>query len=120
MFKRTGLILFFLVMICSSFVWASEAKEVVQVAAPFSVNFFMATIIGVTVGLGFAAAACGLAQGIAISKAVEGVSRQPESASKINGMLILGLAFIESLVIYVLFICIILLFANPFAKYFLQ
>ncbi len=120
MFKRVGTILFFLVLVTGSFVWASESKEVAQVAAPFSVSFFMATVLGITVGLGLAAAGCGIGQGIAVSRAVEGVARQPEAASKINGMLILGLAFIESLVIYALFVGIILLFANPFTKYFLQ
>ena len=54
------------------------------------------------------------AQGNALGKAMEGISRQPEASGAINGTLIIGLAFIESIAIYVLVISIILLFANPF------
>ena len=54
------------------------------------------------------------AQGNAISKAMEGISRQPEASGSINGTLIIGLAFIESIAIYVLVISLIILFANPF------
>ena len=56
----------------------------------------------------------GLGQGITAGKAVEGISRQPEAAGKIQGAMILALAFIESIAIYVLAIAIIILFANPF------
>ena len=56
----------------------------------------------------------GLAQGLSVAKAMEGISRQPEAAGKIQGALIIGLAFIESIAIYVLAIAIIILFANPF------
>ena len=54
------------------------------------------------------------AQGWSMSKAMEGISRQPEASGSITGTLIIGLAFIESIAIYVLAICIIILFANPF------
>lgn len=60
--------------------------------------------------LGFAAAVCGLAQSIAIRSAADGVARNPGSADTIRGMLILGLAFIESLAIYVLLIAFMLYF----------
>ncbi|OGS27712.1 MAG: ATP synthase F0 subunit C [Elusimicrobia bacterium RIFOXYB2_FULL_48_7] len=72
------------------------------------------------IGLAFAAAFCGLAQGMAVSKAVEGISRQPEATPQIQLAMMIGLAFIESLVLYTLFIGIILLFVNPFMKYFVQ
>ncbi len=58
----------------------------------------------------------GLAQGLSVAKAMEGISRQPEAAGKIQGALIIGLAFIESIAIYVLAIAIIILFANPFTS----
>lgn len=54
------------------------------------------------------------AQGWSLSKAMEGISRQPEASGSITGTLIIGLAFIESIAIYVLAISIIILFANPF------
>ncbi|HEX9136575.1 MAG TPA: ATP synthase F0 subunit C [Nitrospirota bacterium] len=54
--------------------------------------------------LAIAAAACGLAQGKAVTSACEGVARNPGAAKTIQLFLILGLAFIESLVLYVLLI----------------
>jgi F-type H+-transporting ATPase subunit c len=52
----------------------------------------------------------------AIIKAMEGIARQPEAAGPIGNNLIIGLAFIESLAIYVLVIALILLFANPYTQ----
>ncbi|MFH0886684.1 MAG: ATP synthase F0 subunit C [bacterium] len=51
-----------------------------------------------------------LAQGIATGKAVESIARQPEAKGPINQALIVGLAFMESLVLYGLLIAIILIF----------
>ncbi|MBI3985972.1 MAG: ATP synthase F0 subunit C [Lentisphaerae bacterium] len=56
----------------------------------------------------------GLGQGRAVAGAMEGIARQPEAAGTISTNLIIGLAFIESLSIYVLVVALILLFANPF------
>jgi F-type H+-transporting ATPase subunit c len=61
-------------------------------------------------GLGFASAFCGIAQSIAFNAAANGVARNPGAADTIRGMLILGLAFIESLAIYVLLIAFMLYF----------
>lgn len=57
----------------------------------------------------------GIAQGIAVNSAMQGISRQPEAAGTIGTNLIIGLAFIESLTIYALVVALLLLFANPFA-----
>ena len=81
--------------------------------------FFTLVNISAVIALALAAFGCGLAQGNAISKAVEGISRQPEASTRIQTILLIGLAFIESLVIYVLVFGLILLFANPFTSAFL-
>jgi F-type H+-transporting ATPase subunit c len=60
------------------------------------------------------------AQGNAIAKAMEGISRQPEASGSINGTLIIGLAFVESIAIYVLVVALILIFVNPYATPFLD
>lgn len=73
--------------------------------------------VGAVVALGFAAGLCGIGQGMAVGKAVEGIARQPEATGKIQSALIIGLAFIESLTIYVLVISLIMIFANPFISY---
>jgi F-type H+-transporting ATPase subunit c len=47
---------------------------------------------------------CGLAQGKAIAAAVEGMARNPGAAKPIQLAMLIGLAFIESLALYVLLI----------------
>lgn len=61
-----------------------------------------------TVGLAAAAGAIGMA--LAISKSVEGISRQPEADGKIRTSLMLGLVFIETAIIYALVIAILIIF----------
>ena len=56
-----------------------------------------------------------LAQGRAVSAAVEAIARNPSAAGDIRGNLMLGLVLIESLVIYVLLISLILFFLKPFS-----
>jgi len=74
----------------------------------------IAAIVTAGFALGLAAFAAALGQGNATAKAAEGMARQPEASSKIQTLLILGLAFMESLVLYVLLISMLLLFV--FAK----
>ncbi len=57
---------------------------------------------GVTLGLPIAVIFASRAQGNATSTALEGIARQPESAAKIQTAMIIGLALIESLIIYAL------------------
>ena len=58
--------------------------------------------------LGLAAASGAYSQSRAISAACDGISRNPGAAPQIRFALILGLALIESLVIYVLLIAFII------------
>lgn len=60
--------------------------------------------------VGVAAAAGTVAMGIAIGKSAEGISRQPEAAGKINSAMMLGLVFIETLIIYALIVAILIIF----------
>jgi len=54
--------------------------------------------------LGIAAAFGALGQGKAIASSVEGIARNPSAGAAIRGAMIIGLALIESLVIYALLI----------------
>ncbi len=56
------------------------------------------------IGFGLAAGLAGLGQGKIGSAALEGTARNPSAQGKIQTMMILGLAFIESLVIFALVI----------------
>lgn len=59
--------------------------------------------IAVFTGIG-----AGIGIGIATGKAVEAISRQPEAAGKIRTVLMLGLAFAETTVIFGLLIAILI------------
>ena len=67
--------------------------------------------IAVAAGFGIAVAAFGgaLSQGRAASTALDGIARNPGASDKIFTPMILGLALIESLVIYSLIISFLLL-----------
>jgi F-type H+-transporting ATPase subunit c len=61
-------------------------------------------------GIGIAALGGGIGQGRAAAAALDGIARNPGAAGQIRGPMILGLALIESLVIYALIIAFILAF----------
>ena len=63
---------------------------------------------GVTLGLPIAVIFASRAQGSATSTALEGIARQPEATGQIQTAMIIGLALIESLVIYSLLMFFIL------------
>ncbi len=64
--------------------------------------------IGAGLAVGIAAHGCGLGQGRVAAAALEAAARQPEASGRLFTFLILGMALIESLTIYALFISIIL------------
>jgi F-type H+-transporting ATPase subunit c len=114
------------VMVCAAapFLCAIEAPQGTSVtsskAAESPVGFFSAFEVAAVIGLAIAAAGCGVGQGIAVGKAVEGIARQPEASGKIQGVMLIGLAIIESLTIYVLVVALILIYANPYAAQFIK
>ena len=73
--------------------------------------------IGAGFAIGLAAIGSGVGQGIASGRCIDGISRQPEVADDLRGVLLLSLAFMESLTIYGLVIALVLLFANPLIKW---
>jgi F-type H+-transporting ATPase subunit c len=56
--------------------------------------------IGIGIGIALAAGLCGIGQGKAVGSAVESVARNPGAAGTIQLLMILGLAFIESLTLF--------------------
>jgi F-type H+-transporting ATPase subunit c len=61
-------------------------------------------------GLGIAALGGGIGQGNAVAGAMEAIGRNPGASGKIITPMIIGLAMIESLVIYALVISLLLFF----------
>ena len=64
--------------------------------------------IAAGLGIGLAALGGGVGQGRAAAAALDGIARNPGAAGQIRGPMILGLALIESLVIYALIISLLL------------
>ena len=64
----------------------------------------IAMLAGIGVGLG---------QGIATSKALESIARQPEAKGDLTTTLFIGLAMSETSIIFPLIISIVLVFVNP-------
>ena len=63
-------------------------------------EFYTWCVIAAAFGMAIGSFGTGLGQGIAISKAVEGVARNPGASGKIMTIMLIGLAMIESLAIY--------------------
>jgi len=56
--------------------------------------------LAIIAGLGLAAVGPGIGMGIATAAAINAVARQPEVEGKARNMLLLGIVFMEVLVIY--------------------
>lgn len=64
-------------------------------------------LLGAILGMGIAAGLCGLGQGRVAAAACEGAARNPGAYNRIQVALILGLAFIETLVIFTLIVVLL-------------
>ena len=90
--------------------------ELITDISTFSMASTIAAILGISIGVMLPA----IAMGWAIARAMDALSRQPEAERAIMRTLFIGLAMIESLVIYVLVIVLINLFRNPLLEYVLS
>ena len=62
------------------------------------------------IAIGIAAAGGAIGMGMAISKSAEGIARQPEAGGNIRTTMMLGLVFLETVVIYALLVVILIIF----------
>jgi F-type H+-transporting ATPase subunit c len=111
--KRTVAIMFlvFSLMLVASAAFAAEAAAAPDTA---KLGFFGTVAAFSALAIAIAAFGTGIGMGVSISKAVEGIARNPEASGKIMTTMIVGLALIESLAIYTLVVVLILLYAKPF------
>lgn len=108
---------FALVAVAAPLVWAAEpATEHAVAAAPSEakMTYFMVAAFSCAFGIAIAAFGGALGQSRGLANALEGIARNPGASGKIQVAMIIGLALIESLVIYALVVVLIILFANPF------
>jgi len=104
--RKTARILFLAVtavLLLASAAFASEGGETMLHAWGY---------LAAGLAVGIAAFGTGIGQGIGVSKAVEGIARNPGAGGKIQTNLIIGLAMIESLCIYALVVALIILFVK--------
>jgi F-type H+-transporting ATPase subunit c len=94
----------FVVLGFSSLAFAQGA----DVKATGLANNYGAIALAAGLGIGISALGGSLGQGRAAAAALEGIARNPNAAGQVRGPMILGLALIESLVIYALIIAFIL------------
>ena len=86
---------------------------------PDLTSFTLASTVVAIIGIAIGVLGPAIAMGLAISRALDALARQPEAEKSIMRTLFIGLAMIESLAIYVLVIVLIILFRNPLLEYLL-
>jgi F-type H+-transporting ATPase subunit c len=111
MSKKGFIIIVTMVLLLGSASFALAAEDGAVRAAGLWVFFGIAIACGF--GIGVAAHGTGMGMGNAINGALQGTARNPEASGKIMTTMIIGLALIESLCIYALQICFILVFKIP-------
>ena len=96
----TAIMVFTAILAVSATAFAADGDAAVSISKAYAAAITIAV----------AAAAGALGMGLAISKSVEGISRQPEAEGKIRTTLMLGLVFVETAIIYALVIAILIVF----------
>jgi F-type H+-transporting ATPase subunit c len=84
------------------------AQQVAAATNEHDVHSWVAGAAGFAIGIAALGGTAG--QGRAVSAALEGISRNPGAAARLQTVMILGLAMIESLVLFALTISLLLVF----------
>lgn len=98
-----------LVGIMTPMAFAEEA-----VKSEGKISYFTMAILACGIAIALASIGPGLGMGFSAGKAVEGIARNPGASGKITMNLIIGLAIMESVVIYALVVVLIILYGDPF------
>ncbi len=83
--------------------------EFAMQASQMSADSIKAIAMAIAAGLGVLGPGIGI--GMLVSKALEGIARNPEAAGKIQSSMILGIAFVEALGIFALVVAFVIKFA---------
>ena len=94
-----------------SFAAPEDTAEAAAVTEEAAVDNTISTkAIAAGFGMACASAAGAVAMAVAIKSSTESVARQPEAAGSIQTLMMLGLVFIETAIIYALIIAILIVF----------
>ena len=88
---------------------ACAASETAPAATGLDSSVKAMAALAAGLGLGIAAAGAGIGQGKGLAAALEGIARHPGASGKVLTPMLIGLAMIESLVIYSLVISFLLI-----------
>ncbi len=106
-----------IVVLTAMFVMLSGLAFAQEQAVSYEgLKFFITTVFVAGFGIAIAAFGGSMGQAWSIKEAMKGIARNPEASGKITVTMLIGLAMIESLVIYTLVVELILLYAYPMAK----
>jgi F-type H+-transporting ATPase subunit c len=96
------------------------AADALPAGESYSKVFFaVGAMIAAGFSIGVGAVGAGLSIGTAASGACNAVGRNPGVQGKIMMTMLVGMAMAESIAIYALVVSLVLLYANPYARYFL-
>ena len=107
-----------LVLLSSSALHAAEALPTGGESYT-KVLFAVGAMLAAGFAIGVGAVGAGLGIGTAASGACSAVGRNPGVQGKIMMTMLVGMAMAESIAIYALVVALVLLYANPYMKYFL-
>jgi F-type H+-transporting ATPase subunit c len=119
-YRKTLLTLFStmaVVVLTSQAVFAAEAIPAGE--SYTKVLFAIGAMIASGFAIGVGAVGAGLGIGTAASGACAAVGRNPGVQGKIMMTMLVGMAMAESIAIYALVVSLVLLYANPYMRYFL-
>jgi len=106
------------VLVSSPVVFAAEALPATG-ESYVKVLFVFGAMLGAGLAIGLGAIGAGAGIGNAANGACQAVGRNPGVQGKIMTVMLVGMAMAESVAIYALVVSLVLLYANPYVKYFL-
>jgi F-type H+-transporting ATPase subunit c len=106
--KKVLVTIMFLGVLMSLSIGAAMAAEGAAAGLDSSVKQMVALAAGI--GIAIAAFGGAIGQGLGIASALNGIARNPGASGKVVTPMIIGLAMIESLVIYSLVVSLLLIF----------
>lgn len=105
------------ILLSNQFVFA--ATEALPTGESLSKSLFaMGAMVAAGLAIAIAAFGVGIGIGNVGSSACEAVGRNPGAQGKIMMTMLVGLAMAESIAIYALVISLVLIYANPYMRYF--
>jgi F-type H+-transporting ATPase subunit c len=106
--KKVLVVIMFLGVLMSLSIGIAMAAE----GATAGLDSNVKQMVALAAGIGIAIAAFGgaIGQGLGIASALNGIARNPGASGKVVTPMIIGLAMIESLVIYSLVVSLLLIF----------